>query len=133
MKLEVQRKDPTSLLHSVKRFEDLNLPEDLLQGVWDMGFTYPSKIQETALPMLLSNPPQNIIAQSQSGTGKTAAFVLTMLNRVDVENKVPQCICVLPTYELALQTGKPVSDMGKNLIEKGLSIDCAVKNNKGTI
>lgn len=49
-----------------------------------MGFNRPSKIQETALPMLLNNNhPQNLIAQSQSGTGKTAAFVLTMLSRID--------------------------------------------------
>merc|ERR1711936_1454920 len=46
-----------------------------------MGFNAPSKIQETALPTLLADPPQNMIAQSQSGTGKTAAFVLAMLSR----------------------------------------------------
>ena len=44
-------------------------------GVYGMGFNAPSKIQETALPTLLADPPQNMIAQSQSGTGKTAAFV----------------------------------------------------------
>ena len=49
------------------------------QGVYAMGFNAPSKIQETALPTLLADPPQNMIAQSQSGTGKTAAFVLAML------------------------------------------------------
>ena len=46
-----------------------------LSGVYGMGFNAPSKIQETALPTLLADPPQNMIAQSQSGTGKTAAFV----------------------------------------------------------
>ena len=55
-----------------------------------MGFNRPSKIQETALPMLLADPPQNMIAQSQSGTGKTAAFVLAMLSRVNPEQKWPQ-------------------------------------------
>lgn len=55
-----------------------------------MGFNAPSKIQETALPTLLANPPQNLIAQSQSGTGKTAAFVLAMLSRVDPNNNWPQ-------------------------------------------
>lgn len=48
-----------------------------------MGFNRPSKIQEMALPLLLADPPTNLIAQSQSGTGKTAAFVLAMLSRVD--------------------------------------------------
>ena len=47
----------------------------VFSGVYGMGFNAPSKIQETALPTLLADPPQNMIAQSQSGTGKTAAFV----------------------------------------------------------
>jgi superfamily II DNA/RNA helicase len=55
-----------------------------------MGFSAPSKIQETALPTLLADPPQNMIAQSQSGTGKTAAFVLAMLSRVDRSKPYPQ-------------------------------------------
>lgn len=55
-----------------------------------MGFNAPSKIQENALPILLADPPQNMIAQSQSGTGKTAAFVLAMLSRVDTKLDYPQ-------------------------------------------
>lgn len=55
-----------------------------------MGFNAPSKIQETALPSLLADPPQNLIAQSQSGTGKTAAFVLAMLSRVNPDLHYPQ-------------------------------------------
>lgn len=62
----------------------------MLKGVYEMGFNAPSKIQETALPTLLADPPQNLIAQSQSGTGKTAAFVLAMLSRVNPEKKYPQ-------------------------------------------
>ncbi|KAG5885839.1 hypothetical protein JTB14_032034 [Gonioctena quinquepunctata] len=72
--IEVQRKDPKSPLYSVKSFEALNLNPNLLKGVYEMGFNAPSKIQETALPTLLADPPQNLIAQSQSGTGKTAAL-----------------------------------------------------------
>lgn len=63
---------------------------ELLQGIYSLGFNAPSKIQETALPTLLANPPQNLIAQSQSGTGKTAAFVLAMLSRVDSSKNYPQ-------------------------------------------
>ena len=55
-----------------------------------MGFNSPSKIQETALPTLIADPPQNMIAQSQSGTGKTAAFVLSMLSRVNQDLNYPQ-------------------------------------------
>ena len=57
-----------------------------------MGFNRPSKIQEQALPILLADPPCNLIAQSQSGTGKTAAFVLAMLSRVDATKPYPQVI-----------------------------------------
>jgi len=66
-----------------------------------MGFNRPSKIQETALPMLVSQQPQNLIAQSQSGTGKTAAFVLTMLSRIDTQDDTPQCLCLSPTFEVS--------------------------------
>ncbi len=88
--IEVERKNPESPLYSVKRFEDLNLKPELLQGLYSMGFTKPSKIQETALPALINDPPQNIIAQSQSGTGKTAAFSLAMLSRIDTNLNYPQ-------------------------------------------
>jgi len=111
--LEIQRKDPNSPLYSVKTFEALNLKTNLLKGVYAMGFNAPSKIQETALPTLLADPPQNMIAQSQSGTGKTAAFVLAMLSRVDTSKQYPQVLCLSPTYELALQTGEVAAKMSQ--------------------
>lgn len=111
--LEIQRKDPSSPLYSVKTFEALHLKPELLKGVYAMGFNAPSKIQETALPTLLADPPQNMIAQSQSGTGKTAAFVLAMLSRVDTAKEYPQVLCLSPTYELAIQTGEVAAKMGR--------------------
>ncbi|KAK2505260.1 hypothetical protein MC885_021250 [Smutsia gigantea] len=111
--IEVLQKDPCSPLYSVKTFEELRLNEDLLKGIYAMGFNRPSKIQEMALPMMLAYPPQNLIAQSQSGTGKTAAFVLAMLSRVNALELFPQCLCLAPTYELALQTGRVVEQMGR--------------------
>ncbi|KAM9343434.1 ATP-dependent RNA helicase DDX19A [Pholidichthys leucotaenia] len=78
-----------------------------------MGFNRPSRIQENALPMMLAQPPQNLIAQSQSGTGKTAAFSLAMLSHVNPDNKWTQCLCLAPTYELALQIGQVIEQMGK--------------------
>uniref|UniRef100_A0A914W256 RNA helicase n=1 Tax=Plectus sambesii TaxID=2011161 RepID=A0A914W256_9BILA len=113
IKLPNQQQDPTSPLYSVKSFEDLRLKESLVKALYKMGFQQPSKIQEAALPILLVEPPQNLIAQSQSGTGKTAAFVLTMLSRVKAEDKFAQCICLAPTYELALQIGKVVEEMSQ--------------------
>uniref|UniRef100_A0A8C4SIZ8 RNA helicase n=1 Tax=Erpetoichthys calabaricus TaxID=27687 RepID=A0A8C4SIZ8_ERPCA len=126
--VEVLQRDPNSPLYSVKSFEELRLKKQLLDGVYAMGFNRPSKIQENALPMMLAVPPQNLIAQSQSGTGKTAAFVLAMLSHVEPVNKWPQCLCVSPTYELALQTGKVIEQMGKFYPEVKLAY--AVRGNK---
>jgi len=111
--LEVQRRDPNCPLYSIKSFEELNLKPALLKGVYAMGFNAPSRIQETALPALLADPPHNMIAQSQSGTGKTAAFVLAMLSRVDTDLRHPQVLCLSPTYELALQIGEVASKMSQ--------------------
>jgi ATP-dependent RNA helicase DDX19/DBP5 len=113
--VEVQRKNPNSPLYSVKSFEELHLHSDLLKGVYGMGFNRPSKIQEQALPILLSDPPCNLIAQSQSGTGKTAAFVLAMLSRVDLSKQHPQVICLSPTFDLAQQTGNVLTHMAQYL------------------
>uniref|UniRef100_A0A8C9GLV2 RNA helicase n=1 Tax=Piliocolobus tephrosceles TaxID=591936 RepID=A0A8C9GLV2_9PRIM len=95
--VEVLQRDPNSPLYSVKSFEELRLP-------------------------------QNLIAQSQSGTGKTAAFVLAMLSRVEPAERYPQCLCLSPTYELALQTGKVIEQMGKFYPE--LKLAYAVRGNK---
>lgn len=106
--------DPNSPLYSVKSFEELGLAPELLKGLYAMKFQKPSKIQEVALPLLLHNPPKNMIAQSQSGTGKTAAFSLTMLTRVDPTlGDVTQAICLAPSRELARQTLEVIQEMGK--------------------
>nr|5ELX_A Chain A, ATP-dependent RNA helicase DBP5 [Saccharomyces cerevisiae YJM789] len=96
-----------------KSFDELGLAPELLKGIYAMKFQKPSKIQERALPLLLHNPPRNMIAQSQSGTGKTAAFSLTMLTRVNPEDASPQAICLAPSRELARQTLEVVQEMGK--------------------
>ncbi|KAM4705179.1 ATP-dependent RNA helicase DDX19A-like [Rhinophrynus dorsalis] len=93
-----------------------------------MGFKRPSKIQKTALPLMLSSQPQNLIAQSQSGTGKTAAFGIAMLSRVDPAKMYPQCLCLCPRYDLALQTGMVIEQMGKFLPE--IKLAYATKGNK---
>ncbi|XP_070852770.1 DEAD-box helicase Dbp80 isoform X2 [Drosophila suzukii] len=113
LSLDIQQKNPNSPLHSIKTFEALHLKASLLKGIYAMGFNTPSKIQETALPTLLADPPQNMIAQSQSGTGKTAAFVLAMLSRVNIGLNHPQVLCLSPTYELAIQTGEVAARMGQ--------------------
>ncbi|KAF8429221.1 P-loop containing nucleoside triphosphate hydrolase protein [Tirmania nivea] len=113
VKLADMQGDPNSPLYSVKRFEDLGLSDDLLKGIYLMNFKKPSKIQERALPLLLNDPPQNMIGQSQSGTGKTAAFVLTMLTRVNLADPSVQALCLAPSRELARQIMLVVETMGK--------------------
>ncbi|AJU03746.1 Dbp5p [Saccharomyces cerevisiae YJM1573] len=113
VKLADIQADPNSPLYSAKSFDELGLAPELLKGIYAMKFQKPSKIQERALPLLLHNPPRNMIAQSQSGTGKTAAFSLTMLTRVNPEDESPQAICLAPSRELARQTLEVVQEMGK--------------------
>jgi ATP-dependent RNA helicase DDX19/DBP5 len=127
--LDVQQRDPNSPLFSAKSFEELNLTPEILKGLRAMNYMKPSKIQETALPLLLKTPPENMIAQSQSGTGKTAAFSLTVLSKVNINIPEPQALILSPTYELALQTGLVVDKMGQFLGVQDL-IAYAVKGNR---
>ncbi|KAF9437743.1 RNA helicase required for poly(A+) mRNA export [Entomortierella beljakovae] len=113
VKLADQQADANSPLFSAKSFEDLGLHEDLLKGIYNMKFAKPSKIQERALPLLLQNPPKNMIAQSQSGTGKTAAFALTILSRINYDLNAPQALVMSPSRELARQTMEVIQEMGK--------------------
>jgi len=127
--LDVQQRDPNSPLFSAKSFEELNLTPEILKGLRAMNYMKPSKIQETALPLLLKTPPENMIAQSQSGTGKTAAFSLTVLSKININIPEPQALILSPTYELALQTGLVVDKMGQFLGVQDL-IAYAVKGNR---
>ncbi|OQR99140.1 ATP-dependent RNA helicase DBP5 [Achlya hypogyna] len=113
--LTVLQNDPNTNLYSAVTFEELNLPENLLKGVYAMKFTKPSKIQSVALPMILANPPENLIGQAQSGSGKTATFVLGMLYRASIDPtlKQVQSLCLAPTRELARQIMAVANIMGK--------------------
>jgi ATP-dependent RNA helicase DDX19/DBP5 len=87
--------------------------DELLKGIRHMNFRKPSKIQEKALPLLLIDPPQNMIAQSQSGTGKTAAFSLNILSRIDLSLDEPQALALAPSRELARQILGVITHMGQ--------------------
>ncbi|KAJ4305690.1 RNA helicase required for poly(A+) mRNA export [Kalmusia sp. IMI 367209] len=113
VKLADLQADPNNPLFSAASFEELNLSEELLKGIHQMNFRKPSKIQEKALPLLLLNPPQNLIAQSQSGTGKTAAFSLNILSRIDLKVVAPQALVLAPSRELARQILGVITHMGQ--------------------
>lgn len=120
--------DQNSPLYSIKSFEDLGLSDELKKGIYALKYSKPSKIQEKALPLLLADPPQNLIGQSQSGTGKTAAFALTMLSRVDVTNPKIQALVLSPARELARQTMDVINEMGKyTKVTTGFAIPNAVE------
>jgi len=108
-----------NLLDTEARFEDLFLSENLLQGVYEMGFVKPSKIQAAALPMIASRGDgrlgQNMIGQAQNGSGKTATFSLAVLSAIDIAVKQPQALVICPTRELAKQNEAVISGLGKYL------------------
>lgn len=128
VKLSDVQADPSNPLYSIRTFEELGLHEDILKGIYQMRFSKPSKIQEKALPLLLANPPTNLIGQSQSGTGKTAAFVLNILTRLELNNPamsgVPQALCLAPTRELARQIIGVIQLMGSFI--SGLNVLAAI-------
>ncbi|KAF1343707.1 P-loop containing nucleoside triphosphate hydrolase protein [Delphinella strobiligena] len=113
--LSDQQANPNDPLYSIKSFGDLDLSEALQKGIATLSFNKPSKIQERALPLLLKDPPQNLIGQSQSGTGKTAAFVLNILSRIDVSRKQAQALVLAPSRELARQICGVVQIMGQHM------------------
>jgi len=85
----------------VDSFEDMNLRQELLRGVYGYGFEKPSAIQQRAIvPVCKGN---DIIAQAQSGTGKTATFAISALQTVDLTKKCCQSLILAPTRELAQQ------------------------------
>ncbi len=125
-RLRVIQSDQSSHLSSAKTFQDLNLPEHLIKAIFEMGFERPSAIQEEALPRILANPPRNLIGQAQSGSGKTAAFVLGMLYRINIDTPATcQALCVTPTRELAVQIfNNAVSPMAAHMT--GLKVRLAL-------
>lgn len=125
VKLSDLQNDTESPLYSVSSFEELGLPKPINDGLLAMNFKKPSKIQEKALPLMISNPPRNMIAQSQSGTGKTAAFVLTVLSRVDFSKPTqPQALLLAPSRELARQIQGVIQTVGQFC--ENLNVEAAI-------
>ena len=98
---------------SATSFEELGLSVELLQGVYSMKFSKPSKVQAASLPLILAKEPRNLIAQAHNGSGKTACFVLGMLARIDPKRDLPQALCLVPTRELARQIRDVIMNLGK--------------------
>ena len=93
-------------------FEELGVREDLLKAITELGYENPMPVQEKVIPHLL-NEDNDVVALAQTGTGKTAAFGLPVLQRIDVSRKVPQALIISPTRELCLQIGGDLADYSK--------------------
>merc|ERR1719313_2730586 len=94
-------------------FEDYFLKRELLMGIFEAGFERPSPIQEESIPIALAG--RDILARAKNGTGKTAAFVIPVLEKADASKPNIQSMILVPTRELALQTSQVCKDLGKHL------------------
>ncbi|KPU44754.1 DEAD-box ATP-dependent RNA helicase CshA [Oxobacter pfennigii] len=93
------------------RFEELNLSKEIQKAIQDMGFEEASPIQSQAIPHLLEG--RDVIGQAQTGTGKTAAFGIPLLEKVEPENKKLQVVVLCPTRELAVQVSEELRRLSK--------------------
>ena len=92
------------------KFDDLKLNDKLLRGIYSYGFEIPSHIQNISVPKFLSG--RDLIAQAQSGTGKTGAFAIASLQKLDPSIDGTQILIISPTRELALQTSDVIKQLG---------------------
>ena len=120
----------------IQSWEDLdNCPMDLIRGIYSYGFEKPSPIQQQAIKPLLSK--RDIIAQAQSGTGKTGCFTIASLSLINFEEDSTQIIIMAPTRELADQIKKVVDNISQylknfssELLIGGISTEENIKNLK---
>ena len=99
-------KETIQEVKEINEWEDLNAKTPLLRGIYANGYEKPSPIQRKAILPLFEK--KDIIAQAQSGTGKTACFSIGALQLIDIEKKAPQAIILSPTRELSIQTKKVI-------------------------
>ncbi len=100
------------------RFEEINVSDDIRKGISAIGFEEMSPIQAQAIPVILAG--KDIIGQAQTGTGKTAAFGIPILEMIDIKNKNIQALILCPTRELSIQVAEEIGKLGK--FKKGLSV-----------
>jgi len=99
--------------NNIENWDDLGIDINLLRGIFAYGYEKPSEIQKKAIPILLNR--KDIIAQAQSGMGKTGAFSIGTLGVIDVNKPVVQALLLAPTHELAKQTSNVIRSLGSTL------------------
>ena len=95
------------------KFEKLNISQEIIRAVEDMGFEELTPIQAQSIPVMMSGA--DLIGQAQTGTGKTAAFGIPLLQKVDPENRKLQALILCPTRELAIQVAEELRNLAKYL------------------
>lgn len=117
----------------MKTFEELGVSEEIRKAIDELGFEQPMPVQEEVIPYLLGNR-NDVIALAQTGTGKTAAFGIPLLQRINIESKETQAVVLSPTRELCLQIADDLKDFGKYLphlhiaaVYGGASIETQIK------
>jgi translation initiation factor 4A len=98
------------VLEKFETFDDMGLSDGVLRGIYSFGFEKPSPIQQLAIvPMIKGH---DVIAQAQSGTGKTGTFTISILQRINISEVVPQALIIVPTRELAQQIKQVITSIG---------------------
>ncbi|PMP63234.1 MAG: ATP-dependent helicase [Sulfurihydrogenibium sp.] len=97
---------------SNKTFQNLGISQETLKSLDSLGYQKPTEIQEKAIPVVLSG--KDLVAQAQTGTGKTAAFGIPIVEKVNTKQKKIQALVLVPTRELAIQVAKEIKELGKN-------------------
>lgn len=95
-------------------FKELNLKDEILSAIEELGFEQPMPVQEKTIPFVL-NETADLVALAQTGTGKTAAFGLPILNMIDMRKKQVQALVLAPTRELCIQISKDLKNYSKNM------------------
>ncbi len=101
----------------MKTFEELGVSEPLRHAITELGFESPMPVQEKVIPHLLDDSSADVVALAQTGTGKTAAFGLPVIQRIDTSRRKPQALILAPTRELCLQIAADLADFSKYIPE----------------
>jgi ATP-dependent RNA helicase DeaD len=96
----------------VSSFSDFNISSEVISTLTKMGFTTPTEIQEKTLPILLNDKIQDLVALASTGTGKTAAFGIPLVEKIDSKSMYPQALVLSPTRELASQVADQLKKIG---------------------
>ncbi len=123
----------------MKTFEELGVSQEILKAIKEMGYENPMPVQEEVIPYLLGNG-NDVVALAQTGTGKTAAYGLPLLQKTNISERVPQALILCPTRELCLQIAGDLSDYSKYMeglrvlpVYGGSSIESQIRSLKNGV